>query len=263
MQETFLIDLHSAQPDPALERIAGAGRVAYHLDRSLQTAQAEKTSTIIIEHRLLVRQCLIKLIEGVVGEGCVQAFASVADWLASELVDLSNLLFLISTADHPESEIASDITSLGQICPNCRIVLLSDEEDLGRILWALRQGVHGYIPTSLSLDVAVEVLHLVRAGGTFVPASSILSTRTPDVGIDIDIPTLAPLRIDVGLTARQTAVLDALRQGKPNKMIANELNLCESTVKIHVRNIMKKMHAKNRTEIAFRVNNANGTGNGH
>jgi DNA-binding NarL/FixJ family response regulator len=52
-------------------------------------------------------------------------------------------------------------------------------------------------------------------------------------------------------TARQTAVVEALRRGKANKIIAYELNMRESTVKVHVRNIMKKLRARNRTEVAF------------
>jgi len=45
-------------------------------------------------------------------------------------------------------------------------------------------------------------------------------------------------------------VVRALCRGKANKVIAYELNMCESTVKVHVRNIMKKLKAKNRTEVA-------------
>jgi DNA-binding NarL/FixJ family response regulator len=45
-----------------------------------------------------------------------------------------------------------------------------------------------------------------------------------------------------------------LRKGTPNKIIAYELNMCESTVKVHVRNIMKKLKAKNRTEVAYLTN---------
>ena len=47
--------------------------------------------------------------------------------------------------------------------------------------------------------------------------------------------------------------MDALRRGKANKIIAYELNLRESTVKVHVRNIMKKLKATNRTEVAFKI----------
>ena len=45
-----------------------------------------------------------------------------------------------------------------------------------------------------------------------------------------------------------------MRQGKANKIIAYDLNMCENTVKVHVRNIMKKLKAANRTEAAFKLN---------
>jgi DNA-binding NarL/FixJ family response regulator len=55
-----------------------------------------------------------------------------------------------------------------------------------------------------------------------------------------------------GITARELAVVRAIQHGKPNKVIAYELNMCESTVKVHVRNIMKKLNAKNRTDLAVK-----------
>jgi DNA-binding NarL/FixJ family response regulator len=62
------------------------------------------------------------------------------------------------------------------------------------------------------------------------------------------------------LTARQAEVAKALRRGTANKVIAYELGMCESTVKVHVRNIMRKLKARNRTEVAFMMNNQNGFG---
>jgi DNA-binding NarL/FixJ family response regulator len=56
-------------------------------------------------------------------------------------------------------------------------------------------------------------------------------------------------------TARQSAVVEAVRHGKANKVIAYELNMRESTVKVHIRNIMRKLKARNRTEVAFLTNN--------
>jgi DNA-binding NarL/FixJ family response regulator len=53
------------------------------------------------------------------------------------------------------------------------------------------------------------------------------------------------------LTARQKAVLAQLQQGKANKIIAHELGMSESTAKVHIRNIMRKMGATNRTQAAF------------
>jgi len=55
-------------------------------------------------------------------------------------------------------------------------------------------------------------------------------------------------------TTRQAAVIEALKRGKANKIIAYELEMRESTVKVHVRNIMKKLKATNRTEVAYKAN---------
>lgn len=54
-------------------------------------------------------------------------------------------------------------------------------------------------------------------------------------------------------TQRQEEVIRALRRGKANKIIAYELNLRESTVKVHIRNIMQKLKATNRTEVAYKL----------
>ena len=56
------------------------------------------------------------------------------------------------------------------------------------------------------------------------------------------------------LTPRELSVIDLLREGKPNKLIAARLDMQESTVKVHVRNILKKLNATNRTHAAFVAN---------
>lgn len=64
---------------------------------------------------------------------------------------------------------------------------------------------------------------------------------------------LSTLTRSCNLTARQAAVVDALRRGMANKAIAHALRMQESTVKVHVRNVMRKLRATNRTEVAFIV----------
>ena len=54
-----------------------------------------------------------------------------------------------------------------------------------------------------------------------------------------------------GFTQRQAEILDCLRRGMANKLIAYELDMCESTVKVHIRHIMKKLNATNRTQVAY------------
>jgi DNA-binding NarL/FixJ family response regulator len=58
----------------------------------------------------------------------------------------------------------------------------------------------------------------------------------------------------VDLTPRELSVIDLLREGKPNKLIARQLDMQVNTVKVHVRNILKKLKARNRTHAAFVAN---------
>jgi DNA-binding NarL/FixJ family response regulator len=126
------------------------------------------------------------------------------------------------------------------------VAILADTEVPDQVVMALNQGIRGFVPTTLASEVVVQALLLVMAGGVYAPAASLMSARH-----------LATLRSNATVatndmfTSRQAAVIEAIRRGKSNKVIAYELNMCESTVKVHVRNLMKKLKAKNRTELAY------------
>ena len=122
------------------------------------------------------------------------------------------------------------------------VVVLSNDRPASQVSELLSSGIRGFIPTSIGTEVAVRAIHLVKAGGTFVPASYL--------GSMLDRSVHGGEQREV-FTHRQKQVLEALRQGKPNKIIAYELNMCESTVKVHVRTIMKKLKAKSRTQAAY------------
>jgi DNA-binding NarL/FixJ family response regulator len=96
--------------------------------------------------------------------------------------------------------------------------------------------------------VLAEAIALARAGGVFVPGSCIIALKEAIYANQANARPLAGI-----FTPRETSVANALRQGKANKIIAYELNMCESTVKVHVRSIMKKLKATNRTEIAYKL----------
>ena len=132
-----------------------------------------------------------------------------------------------------------EITLLAQRQNAVPIILVSDSEDLAHVIYALNEGARGYIPTSVSLEVAIEAMHLVNAGGTYVPASSLVaahrSSQEPET----------PKRLGI-FTARQTAVVEALRKGKANKIIAYELNMRKHSQSPCAELIMKKLKAKNK-----------------
>jgi DNA-binding NarL/FixJ family response regulator len=203
---------------------------------------------ILVEPRALMRECLSRCLAEVAS--CrVTTYQTVESWI-DERDQTGPSVLVLSTVGHSRDVVCQRaITLLGQVAPEIPVVVLSDAEEPDEIVTVLEKGARGYIPTTVPLPVAVEAMRLVKAGGIFVPASSLIAARRAPA---TDAPKPCPLN-DV-FTARQAAVVEALRRGKANKVIAYELNMRESTVKVHVRNIMRKLKAKNRTEVAFMTN---------
>lgn len=212
-----------------------------------------RMTVVIIERRELIRDCLAQALRAT-GNHEVIAFSSLSEWLA--ICDhTAASLVVLSCAGRTEAEqIGQQMRRLVQVKKPLPAIVVSDSEDLTQVLGALNNGARGFIPTNISLDVAVEAMRVVNAGGVFVPASCLAAANAPAAR-----PALENSGKGI-FTARQAAVVDGIRRGKANKMIAYELNLRESTVKVHIRNIMKKLNARNRTEVAFIANSIENAG---
>jgi DNA-binding NarL/FixJ family response regulator len=127
------------------------------------------------------------------------------------------------------------------------VIILSDADSYEAIRAAFENGVRGYIPTANTTpELVIEILYLVKCGGTFVPLST-LAPRNPQPRRTANSARCQQY------TPRQVAVLELLRLGKTNKIIAYELGMSESSVKSHIRNLMNKMNVANRTQIACRA----------
>jgi DNA-binding NarL/FixJ family response regulator len=136
--------------------------------------------------------------------------------------------------------------------PDAPVIVFSDRDDVEDVNEALTCGLRGYIPTSVDAEVAFAALRLIHAGGTFIPAHVLRSTSgMPDADAE---GARRGFLDELELTPREFCVLDLLREGRPNKLIAAELKMEESTVKVHVRNILKKLRAANRTQAASVAN---------
>lgn len=214
-------------------------------------ALSPKGTLLILDRRTLERECFAEsLLSHNIGME-VLALASVAEWRVEEdfHAPLSVLVLSIGGRRMSDPGCIAELTGLTSEFPGVPVVVLADTDELEQILLALEKGARGYIPTSVGVHVCMEAIALAIAGGTFVPASSLVSMREM---IGLRSQSSRPM---AGLfTQRQEEVARALRRGKANKIIAYELNLRESTVKVHIRNIMKKLKATNRTEVAYKIN---------
>jgi len=207
-------------------------------------------SIIIIGNRALDRECLAQSLRVNYSGAAVSTFGTVDELRRAKEHhhSMSAILLSIGGLKITDGSVTDDIEQLKSEFAAIPLIIVADNEDLAQIMKALENGVCGYIPTTVGISVAVGAIELALAGGVFVPASSILSMR------ELIAPSSQGARPMPGVfTARQSEVGAALRCGKANKIIAYELNMCESTVKVHVRNIMKKLKATNRTEAAYKM----------
>ncbi|MEZ5815620.1 MAG: response regulator transcription factor [Hyphomicrobiaceae bacterium] len=201
-----------------------------------------------MESRQFVRDSIRRGLENGLSRR-IFAVPTVADCLVRSRNCKSSIVIYSTIGIEDDAEIEEQLSLLSQASPRLSVIILGDHDAADRVLCALNRGAKGFIPSSTPLTVAVQAVELVAAGGCFVPASSLFAS-SPEVK---PAQTTSQSLTNI-FTARQAAVIEALRRGKANKIIAYELNMRESTVKVHVRNIMKKLNAKNRTEVAYRAN---------
>lgn len=120
--------------------------------------------------------------------------------------------------------------------PDTPIVVLSAVTEPENVLQAVDIGASGFIPKTSSSKIILSALHLILAGGLYLPSELLSLQNKPE---DSAVKGI--------LTPRQLDVLRLMGQGKPNKIIARELDLSEGTVKLHVTAILKALNVINRT----------------
>lgn len=123
-----------------------------------------------------------------------------------------------------------------EIAPEARVIMVSINETAEDIHRAMDAGARGYMPKSSEKDAIVTAIRKVAAGGRFL---------SPEFAKRLAERDLMPL-----LSPRETDVLRLIAQGLANKQIAGELALGEATVKTHVRHILEKLGAPDRTRAA-------------
>lgn len=117
-----------------------------------------------------------------------------------------------------------------------RVALISGSSDAQIVQNAVAQGAIGFIPKSLAGPAMILAVRLMHSGTPYIP---------PDL-----MAQPAPAA-DHPLSPREREVLAALVEGKANKEIARSMELSEPAIKLHMKNILRKLGAKNRTQAAL------------
>lgn len=144
------------------------------------------------------------------------------------------------------------LDSMRQTSLSGRIVVFSVSNHEDDVVTALKRGADGYLLKDMEPEDLLTALHNAAAGKmvlsealTPVLAASLRESRPSG---DRDIQSLTP---------RERDIIKLIAEGLPNKMIARRLNITESTVKVHVKHLLKKMKLKSRVEAAVWVLQSN------
>jgi DNA-binding NarL/FixJ family response regulator len=132
--------------------------------------------------------------------------------------------------------------------PEVPVLVLSGNEDPAVVRQCIDLGACGFVPKSAASDQFHAALQLVISGGVYLPPTS-LSIGAPATRAQQD----AWSRLGAHLTGRQRQVLLGIVQGKPNKVIARDLGLSDTTVKSHVAHILDALVVSNRTEAVYAI----------
>jgi DNA-binding NarL/FixJ family response regulator len=175
----------------------------------------------LIDSNRFSQECLMTAFENLQPRLRILPFKGLEDCIDNRHARFDLILYYSHAAAGAEPSAFQDVAAVCQAFPNIRLIVLSDADDALQpktIGGMLKSGAHGFIPTQTTgIPITAAAIHFVS------------------------------------FTSRQMTVLFHLQRGNANKIIAHELGMSESTVKVHVRNIMRKMNATNRTQAVYKA----------
>jgi two-component system nitrate/nitrite response regulator NarL len=223
--------------------------------RSDQTAQV--VPTLLVEPNTLVREGLKRILSET-PYSLVASISSLDEVRQMQFAGPAPVLFIVDAAnDH--RVIFHQVQQFKEEQPSARIVMLVDHYDLKQVIAAFQAGADAYLIKSVSCEVLVKSLDLVMLGEAVFPAAvlDLLRDHTGRIEKDasdhndtesLDTEDEQPPK---GLSVRETVILRCLMEGDSNKLIARKFDITEATVKVHVKAILRKIRAKNRTQAAI------------
>jgi len=138
------------------------------------------------------------------------------------------------------------IPLLREEAPQTEIIMLTVSEDADDLLEALRAGARGYLLKNIETDFLLDSISRAAAGESVM--SSQMASKLADA-----VRTPQKTTTDANpekLTPREREIIVMLASGASNKEIARTLDLAESTVKIHVQGILRKLNLSSRVQAA-------------
>ncbi len=173
---------------------------------------------------------------------------------------LANLRERRSSPDIVILDIGDDQNSCAEVeacqraLSDAKVVILSNDFNFDLMFEAFKAGVDAYIVKRIDCEALIGSLKLVHLGEKVMPSE--LASGFPARWSGRVLPSMPEREAVSLLSEREIETLRYLILGSPNKVIAGHLDISEATVKVHVKAILRKLGAQNRTQAAiWAVNN--------
>jgi DNA-binding NarL/FixJ family response regulator len=184
----------------------------------------------------------------------IEKMSSLGEAIGRLAVDADYALVITDLHMGGDTDGIEAVTMLRERFPELPVVVLSGDDRVETITAAFEAGIHGYITKDSRLEVLINALKLVMAGGCYLPrhAAHILGfePRPPLIG---QAKGQKPAAVSDALTPRQRQVFQLLLLGIPNKLIAARLDMAEGTVKTHLNTVYRVIGANNRAQAILRA----------
>lgn len=148
----------------------------------------------------------------------------------------------------PDSGWLSECKQLSQNNHGTKLVLLADRYVFDDVAQAFQNGVDAVIVKEISCDPLIESIYLVAMGEKVFPSQ--LANDLVNCVPTVETGDWRISAIESGLSAREVEILENIMGGMANKVIARKFDICEATVKVHVKAILRKLGVENRTQAA-------------
>lgn len=207
---------------------------------------------VVVDSNRLFRAGLVSLLTR-------QTASSIAE--ASSISDLASLvtaedafdLVLLEVCDGQEED-PCPVSEVRDLLPQARVTMLADRLDPTRLRKCFAAGADGFLLKNISSETLLGSLTLIRLGEKIFPSplADLLSSDGQGMLAPVENGGAAPAPgLQINLSDREIEILRCLITGDSNKRIANRLNIAEATVKVHLKSILRKTRAMNRTQAAI------------
>jgi len=179
----------------------------------------------------------------------VQETETLEEWWGSDGRELPELL-LVSLGLATVADVVGLMSTIRAQAPLTKVIFLLTELDMGVLRGCFAAGAAGYLLKSISPEALEKSLLLVVAGEKVFP-SALASQLNDPAGQPLCHQSVAIQCCE--LSDREKKILAFLVSGLSNKVIAANLNIAESTTKLYISSLLRKLHASNRTQAALRA----------